>query len=63
VYRGPGKVTFDPEGAQHVTNPGASRSMAKFSESGSYVLRAIAFDGMLQTFVDVSVFVEAPVVK
>ncbi len=63
VYRGPGKVTFDPEGAQHVTNPGASRSMARFSEPGSYVLRAIAFDGMLQTFVDVPVFVEAPVVK
>jgi hypothetical protein len=60
VYRGPGKVTFDPEGAQHVTNPGASRSTARFSEPGSYVLRAIAFDGMLQTSEDVAVSIREP---
>ncbi len=59
VYRGPAKVTFNPAGSQRVRS-GAARSTAIFSEPGRYVLRAIAFDGMLQTTEDVTISVGAP---
>jgi len=60
VYRGPAKVAFSPAGFQRVTNPGATRSRARFSEPGHYVLRAIAFDGMLRTPENVTVDVSGP---
>jgi hypothetical protein len=60
VYRGPAKVAFNPASSQHVTNPGTARSKARFSEPGRYVLRAIAFDGMLRTTEDVTVDVSGP---
>ena len=59
VYRGPAKVAFEPEGFQSVTDAGTAVTMATFSEPGPYVLRAIAFDGMLQNAQDVAVAVEA----
>ncbi len=57
-YRGPGKVIFNPANspvahgeAVHLT------SKATFSAPGTYVLRAIAFDGQLFTTEDVTVTV------
>lgn len=60
VYRGPGKVTFNPPGYERITNPGTARTTARFSEPGRYVLRAMAFDGMLRTNQDVAVDVSGP---
>jgi hypothetical protein len=57
-YRGPGKVIFDPASSPVVHGePVHFNSRATFSASGTYVLRAIAFDGQLFTTQDVSVTV------
>jgi len=67
VYRGAGKVTFDPEQiirvypANYVPPPVPADGMfsvkATFSEPGAYVLRVMADDVGLQTTQDVSVTV------
>jgi len=57
-YRGPGKVTFDPAASPIVHGqPVTLTSKASFSAPGTYVLRAIAFDGQLFTTTDVTVTV------
>ena len=55
-YRGPGKVTFDPEvSAVLYGQPVALTSKVSFSAPGTYVLRATANDGQLFTSRDVTV--------
>ena len=55
---GPGKVTFDPPISPVVHGqPVTLTSKASFSAPGTYVLRAIAFDGQLLTINDVNVTV------
>ncbi len=57
-YRGPGKVTFDPASSAVLHGePVHLTSKASFSAPGTYVLRAIAFDGQLFTTKDVTVTV------
>lgn len=59
-YRGPGKVRFDPEASPIVHGePVALTSKVSFGAPGTYVLRAIAFDGQLSTTRDVTVTVNA----
>jgi hypothetical protein len=57
-YRGPGKVTFDPDSSP-VTNEKKVdlTSKVSFSAPGTYVLRATAGDGQLYTTHDVKVTV------
>jgi hypothetical protein len=60
-YRGPGKVTFDPESSEVVQGkPVTLTSKVSFSAPGTYVLRAIANDGQLYTPSDVTITVNAP---
>jgi len=57
-YRGPGKVTFDPDATQVIYGePVTLTSKMSFSAPGIYVLRAIADDGQLFTTRDVTVTV------
>ncbi len=57
-YRGPGKVTFDAPNSPVVHGEAIHlTSKATFSAPGTYVLRAIAFDGQLFTTQDVTVTV------
>jgi len=56
AYRAPAKVAFEPAGYIPVKD-GKVATTAKFSQRGTYVLRAIAFDGMLRTMEDVTVTV------
>jgi hypothetical protein len=57
-YRGPGKVTFDPETSQVIYGePVTLTSKMSFSAPGIYVLRAIADDGQLYTAREVTVTV------
>jgi hypothetical protein len=57
-YRGPGKVTFDPDNAPPVYGkPVESTTKASFSAPGTYLLRAIASDGQLQSIHEVTVTV------
>ena len=59
-YRGSGKVTFDPPSSDVAHGePIHLTSNASFSAPGTYVLRAIAFDGQLFTTQDVTVIVNA----
>jgi hypothetical protein len=61
-YRGPGKVTFDPEASAVVYGqPVALTSRVSFGAPGTYVLRATANDGQLLTSRDVTVTVRANV--
>jgi hypothetical protein len=53
-YRGPAKVTFDLTGPIAVTE-GQATTGAHFTEQGTYVLRATASDGALQTHADVTI--------
>jgi hypothetical protein len=53
-YRGPGKVTFDDAGPILVSN-GQAVAKAHFTVPGTYVLRATANDGELQTTSDVTI--------
>ena len=52
--RGPAKVRFDAAGAQAVTG-GKAEITARFSERGTYVVRATANDGALSTKSDLTV--------
>lgn len=57
-YRGPGKVTFDPDSSAVLYGePVALTSKVTFSAPGTYVLRATANDGQLFTSRDVTVTV------
>jgi hypothetical protein len=59
-YRGPGKVTFDPEASAVVYGePVKLTSKVSFTAPGTYVLRATANDGQLFTSRDVTVVVNA----
>ena len=53
-YRGPGKVTFDDAGPILVSN-GQAVTKAHFTAPGTYVFRATANDGELQTTSDVTI--------
>lgn len=55
--RGPGNVTFDPQGPMAV-DEGRAAATARFPERGTYVLRATANDGALSTTADVTVTVD-----
>jgi hypothetical protein len=54
--RGPAKVRLDPAGATPVTD-GHTTVTARFSERGTYVIRATANDGALSTRADVTIAV------
>ena len=54
--RGPAKVSFEPSGATAVV-AGKAEVNARFSEPGTYLLRAIANDGALSAKADVTVSV------
>jgi hypothetical protein len=56
-YRGPAKVIFDSAGPTAVAD-GQAATTAHFTESGVYVLRAIANDGQLSTRADVTITVK-----
>lgn len=60
-YRGPGKVTFSPDGYQKVVAGKDNTATATFSEPGTYVLQAVASDSALETRESVTVTVVAPV--
>lgn len=53
-YRGPGKVTFDDTGPILVSN-GQAVTKAHFTVPGTYLLRATANDGELQTTSEVTI--------
>jgi len=57
VYRGPGAVSFDPDGYVKVTD-GKVEVKATFSKPGSYTLRAFGHDSLLRASYDVSVTVD-----
>jgi hypothetical protein len=58
LYRGPGKVTFDPQASAVLYGePVSLTSKATFGAPGTYVLRATANDGQLFTSRDVTVTV------
>ena len=56
-YGGPGKAIFEETGAIAVSN-GQAAATVRFSEPGTYRLRAIANDGALSTTADVIVSVK-----
>ena len=58
-WRGAGTVTFDPR-VQVVGDEGRTVTTARFSEPGTYVLRAVADDTVFLTPVDVTVTVNPP---
>lgn len=58
-YRGPARVIFEPGGAASgYQKPVTATTKASFKVPGVYVLRAIANDGALTTFHDVTVTVK-----
>jgi len=57
-YRGPGKVTFEPSGFTPVKSGEKTTTTARFSGPGTYELRAIAHDSILQTTQNVTVTVK-----
>jgi hypothetical protein len=59
VWRGPGSVSFDPDGWIKVADDKVTVK-ASFSKPGNYVLRAYAHDGLLRTPGDVTVTVDGP---
>jgi hypothetical protein len=62
LYRGPGKVTFDPRTSAVVYGePVTFASKVSFGAPGTYVLRATAYDGQLSTSRDVTVNASAPI--
>jgi len=56
-YGGPGKATFESSDPAPVTN-GRTSTTVRFTEPGTYSLRAIANDGALSTTTDVIVTVK-----
>jgi hypothetical protein len=59
-YRGPGRVTFEPAGAALPVRDGKATVVASFSGPGTYVLRAVVSDGLLDVDRQVTVTVAAP---
>ncbi len=60
LYRGPGKVQFEPDVSPYVYGkPLASQTKVSFSMPGDYWIRAIAGDGALFSTYDVKVDVKA----
>jgi hypothetical protein len=57
-YRGPGKVTFEPSGFTPVKSGEKSTTTAKFSQPGTYELRATAHDSILFTAQNVTITVK-----
>lgn len=58
-YRGAGTVTFSPATSERVYGkPLELTTKVTFSASGTYLLRAIASDGLLESFHDVTVSVQ-----
>jgi hypothetical protein len=58
-YRGPGKATFDPDNAPAVYGkPVDLTTKVTFSAPGTYLLRAIASDGQIETIHEVTVTVK-----
>src|SRR4029079_11791038 len=57
VWRGPGHVTFDPDGYVKVEN-GKVEVKATFTKPGSYTLRAFGHDPLLRAPADVTVNVD-----
>ena len=57
VYRGPGHVTFDPDGYVKVEN-GKVSVKATFTKPGTYTLRAFGHDTLLRAPSDVTVTVD-----
>jgi hypothetical protein len=58
-YRSPGPVTFDPsESSAENGKPLTSTTKATFKVPGTYILRAIATDGSLETPYDITVTVQ-----
>jgi len=58
-YRGPGKVTFDPDRTTATFKvPATETTKVRFSAPGTYVIRAIAGDGQLETSRDLTVTVK-----
>ena len=55
-YRGPGKVTFEPM-AMPIKSGDQAVTRARFSEAGTYVIRAMADDSSYTTPVDITVIV------
>lgn len=57
-YRGPGKVTFDPDASKPEYKPSITASTkATFSAPGTYVVRVFGSDGQLESFHDITVTV------
>ena len=56
-YRGPGKVTFEPM-AMPIKSGDQAVTKARFSEAGTYVIRAMADDSSYTTPVDITVTVK-----
>jgi hypothetical protein len=58
-YRGAGSVRFTPEASTPVHGvPIDERSQAVFGSPGTYIVRAVLFDGLLETPYDISVTVK-----
>jgi hypothetical protein len=57
VYRGPAKVTFEPDGYVKVVD-GKVEVKATFSRPGTYTLRAFGHDSLLRAPYDVTVTVD-----
>lgn len=57
-YRGPGTVTFEPRVVPVKLRDGKATTTIRFSEPGTYVIRAVADDGVLTTPADMTVIVK-----
>jgi hypothetical protein len=61
MYRGPGRVEFDPESAPaEYGKPVTLASKMGFSAPGTYVMRATASDNQLSSYHDVTITVTSP---
>ena len=57
-YRGPGQVTFSPMVIPVELVDGRASTSVRFSDPGTYVIRAAAADGSFASSVDVTVTVD-----
>jgi hypothetical protein len=57
LHRGPGKVAFAPR-AMPITSGGKATTTVRFSEPGTYVIRAVADDSAYTSGADVTVVVD-----
>jgi hypothetical protein len=57
-YRGGGKVVFEPQVVPIPLKDGTATTVVRFSSPGTYVVRAVADDGVLKTSADVTVVVK-----